>query len=83
MAFVTCPHCQYTFRVAAARVVWEAAKHLVGAAPLPCQVAAFGTFLEPWQVRGPDPMSFRGLREWRRGESNPRPKVHPRAHLRA
>jgi len=29
MAFVTCPHCQYTFRVAAARVVWEAAKHLV------------------------------------------------------
>ena len=22
------------------------------------------------------------LRQWRRGESNPRPKVHPRAHLR-
>ncbi len=24
-----------------------------------------------------------GLEKWRRGESNPRPKVHPRAHLRA
>ena len=28
-----------------------------------------------------EPNAF--AREWRRGESNPRPKVHPRAHLRA
>jgi len=43
----------------------------------------FGTFLEPSQVRGTDRVRFRVLTKWRRGESNPRPKVHPRAHLRA